>query len=74
MTTQDSSGDSPSRYDAVIASDRQNVWHHLTQHKMLENNDPMVIGANYPTEVGVVADLQLSLAAVNAYLDARAGD
>ena len=43
MTTQDSSGDSPSRYDAVIASDRQNVWHHLTQHKMLENNDPMVI-------------------------------
>jgi len=33
--------------------------------------DPMVIGANYQTEVGVVGDLRLSLAAVNAVLDAR---
>jgi acetolactate synthase I/II/III large subunit len=33
--------------------------------------DPMVIGANYRTEVGVVGDLRLSLAAVNAVLDAR---
>lgn len=33
------------------------------------DNDPMVIGANYPTEVGVVADLKLALAAVNACLD-----
>ena len=37
------------------------------------DNDPMVIGANYPTEVGVVADLKLSLAAANAYLDQRSG-
>ena len=35
------------------------------------DSDPMVIGANYPTEVGVVADLRLALAAVNAALDAR---
>ncbi|MBY4891271.1 thiamine pyrophosphate-binding protein [Rhodobacteraceae bacterium N5(2021)] len=35
------------------------------------DSDPMVIGANYPTEVGVVGDLKLSLAAVNAVLDAR---
>lgn len=34
--------------------------------------DPMVIGANYPTEVGVVGDLRLALAQVNAVLDARA--
>ncbi|MCR9136029.1 MAG: thiamine pyrophosphate-binding protein [Alphaproteobacteria bacterium] len=33
--------------------------------------DPMVIGANYPTEVGVVGDLLLSLNAVNKVLDDR---
>jgi len=33
--------------------------------------DPMVIGANYPTEVGVVGDLRLSLAMTNAALDTR---
>ena len=38
------------------------------------DNDPMVIGANYPTEVGVVADLKLALQAVNAYLDGREGE
>ncbi len=36
------------------------------------DSDPMVIGANYPTEVGVVADLRLALAEVNRLLDARA--
>ncbi|WP_300514614.1 thiamine pyrophosphate-binding protein [Aliiroseovarius sp.] len=35
------------------------------------DNDPMVIGANYRTEVGVVGDLRLALAEVNAILDAR---
>lgn len=35
------------------------------------DSDPMVIGANYPTEVGVVADLRLALAEVNRLLDAR---
>lgn len=35
------------------------------------DSDPMVIGANYPTEVGVVGDLKLSLQAVNAVLDTR---
>ncbi|KAE9630142.1 thiamine pyrophosphate-binding protein [Parasedimentitalea maritima] len=34
------------------------------------DNDPMVIGANYRTEVGVVGDLRLALAQVNAVLDA----
>jgi taurine-pyruvate aminotransferase len=27
----------------VVASDRKHVWHHLTQHKPFEENDPMVI-------------------------------
>ncbi|MEM9105253.1 MAG: thiamine pyrophosphate-binding protein [Pseudomonadota bacterium] len=36
------------------------------------DNDPMVIGANYQTEVGVVGDLLLALTEVNAVLDARA--
>lgn len=31
----------------------------------------MVIGANYPTELGVVADLQLALSAMNAALAGR---
>ncbi|MDO6583990.1 thiamine pyrophosphate-binding protein [Salipiger sp. 1_MG-2023] len=35
------------------------------------DSDPMVIGANYPTEVGVVADLQLALSAMNAALQGR---
>ena len=33
--------------------------------------DPMVIGANYPTEVGVVGDLRLALEQVNEVLDRR---
>lgn len=35
------------------------------------DSDPMVIGANYRPEVGVVGDLKLALAQVNAVLDAR---
>jgi len=35
------------------------------------DSDPMVIGANYQTEVGVVGDLRLALDAVNAELDKR---
>ncbi|MEO1020615.1 MAG: thiamine pyrophosphate-binding protein, partial [Pseudomonadota bacterium] len=35
------------------------------------DSDPMVIGANYQTEVGVVGDLLLSLTEVNAVLDRR---
>jgi len=27
----------------IVAEDRQHVWHHLTQHKSFEDNDPMVI-------------------------------
>ncbi len=33
------------------------------------DSDPMVIGANYRTEVGVVGDLQLALRALNSELD-----
>ena len=33
------------------------------------DSDPMTIGANYQTEVGVVGDLKLSLQAVNSVLD-----
>jgi acetolactate synthase-1/2/3 large subunit len=35
--------------------------------------DPMVIGASYPTEAGVVGDARLALAAVNASLERRQG-
>ncbi|MEM6305913.1 MAG: thiamine pyrophosphate-binding protein [Pseudomonadota bacterium] len=35
------------------------------------DSDPMVIGANYPAEVAVVADLKLALAELNRLLDAR---
>ncbi|MEQ8322969.1 MAG: thiamine pyrophosphate-binding protein [Rhodospirillales bacterium] len=35
------------------------------------DSDPMVIGANYPTEVGVVGDLRNALRMVNAELDRR---
>ena len=35
------------------------------------DSDPMVIGANYQTEIGVVGDLRLSLAAVNTVLDEK---
>lgn len=38
------------------------------------DNDPMVIGANYQTEVGVVGDLRLALVEVNAILDKRDQD
>ena len=27
----------------VVSKDRNHVWHHLTQHKALEDNDPLVI-------------------------------
>ncbi len=36
------------------------------------DSDPMTIGANYQTEVGVVGDLRLALAGVNAELDRQA--
>jgi len=35
------------------------------------DNDPMVVGANYPTEVGIVGDLRQALVQVNAVLDAQ---
>lgn len=35
------------------------------------DNDPLVINANYQTEVGVIGDLRLALAEVNAILDKR---
>ncbi len=38
------------------------------------DNDPMVIGANYKTEVGVLGDLRLSLDALNKEFDKRKQD
>ena len=37
------------------------------------DSDPLAIGANYRTEVGIVADLQLALRAMNAVLDRNPG-
>ncbi len=34
------------------------------------DSDPMVVGANYPVETGIVADLGLTLTAMNDWLDA----
>lgn len=31
------------KIDAAVANDKKHVWHHLTQHKPFEQNDPMVI-------------------------------
>lgn len=31
------------RYDDAIDSDKNHVWHHLIQHKVFEQNDPMII-------------------------------
>ena len=33
----------PVDLEKVIKSDRANVWHHLSQHKPLENSDPLTI-------------------------------
>ena len=27
----------------VVSDDKAHVWHHLTQHKPFEQNDPMVV-------------------------------
>ena len=27
----------------VIKADRANVWHHLSQHKLLETSDPLLV-------------------------------
>ena len=30
-------------FSSIIESDREHVWHHLTQHKKFETVDPLVI-------------------------------
>ena len=52
-------------YGAVIADDRNHVWHHLTQHKPLEHQDPMVIVEG--------RGLRLKDAQGREYLDATSG-
>lgn len=37
------------------------------------DSDPMVVGANYPVEIGIVADLRLTLARMNSVLDDNPG-
>lgn len=34
---------SPEEISEIMTADRTNVWHHLSQHKGLETNDPQVI-------------------------------
>ena len=29
--------------ELLVNQDRSHVWHHLTQHKVFESNDPLVI-------------------------------
>lgn len=33
---------SPNDISNVVAADREHVWHHLSQHKQYETNDPRV--------------------------------
>ena len=33
----------PNDYTAIVAADKANVWHHLTQHKKFETTDPLII-------------------------------
>ena len=36
-----------STYDTkdAIADDRNHLWHHISQHKVLEEKDPLMIGS-----------------------------
>lgn len=54
-------------YDAVeaLASDRAHVWHHLSQHKPLEQNDPLMIVKGKGMQVWDIKG--------NEYLDAVSG-
>jgi taurine-pyruvate aminotransferase len=54
-------------YDAAeaLASDRAHVWHHLSQHKPLEQNDPMMIVEGKGMRVWDIKG--------NEYLDAVSG-
>ena len=54
-------------YDAkqVVANDRKHVWHHLSQHKVYEDSDPMVIVKG--------AGMRVWDAKGNEYLDAVSG-
>ena len=49
------------------------LWRHPARGTRIVHidSDPEVIGASYRTEVGVVSDARLALAALNAALDAR---
>lgn len=49
----------------VLASDRSHVWHHITQHKPLEQNDPMIIVEGKGMRVWDIKG--------NEYLDAVSG-
>ncbi|MEM7292361.1 MAG: aminotransferase class III-fold pyridoxal phosphate-dependent enzyme [Pseudomonadota bacterium] len=51
--------------DTIINDDKAHVWHHLTQHKNLESNDPMVVVEG--------KGLRVWDAKGNEYLDAVSG-
>lgn len=33
----------PNDYTAIVAADKANVWHHLTQHRKFDTTDPLII-------------------------------
>ena len=49
----------------IIASDKQHVWHHLTQHQVFENNDPMIVVSGNGMRVNDIKG--------KTYLDATSG-
>jgi taurine-pyruvate aminotransferase len=51
--------------DDIIKSDRDNVWHHLTQHKVFEETEPMIVVEG--------KGLRIKDARGNEYLDAVSG-
>ena len=50
---------------SVIAADKKHVWHHLTQHKIYENTDPLFIVEGNGMRVKDIAGKE--------YLDAVSG-
>ncbi len=55
----------PIKPDDVITSDKESVWHHLMQHKVLESGDPLVIVKG--------EGMRLTDAHGREYLDATSG-
>jgi len=55
----------PGKAGEIVALDRADVWHHLSQHKVFENADPLVMVQG--------KGMRVRDARGNEYLDALSG-